>query len=165
MQTPVYKESMQELIEIYGNFSFLNYNNVTSIPQLEAAFMTSNPDARVFLCNYAGKAKTLKPHDCDLFHRSITNEGFGYSFNMANFWDIFSDTFFNKQFSHIMRPKGFDQIPSPEALKEDEDFQRWDLYPKQGIYFPLTDTFHQKSLGCKIKIFISFHFRKIFKGK
>ena len=135
MQTPVYRESMNELIEIYGNFSFLNYANVTNIAPLETAFMTSNPNARVFLCKYAAKMETLDPQNCDLFFRSITNEGFGYSFNMANFWDIFSDTFFNRNFSHIMRPKGYDQTPSPAAMEENEDSQSW-IYPKQGIHFP-----------------------------
>ena len=135
MQTPVYKESMNELTEIYGNFSFLHYTNVTNIASLETAFMTSNPDARVFLCKYAAKTETLHPRNCDLFFRSITNEGFGYSFNMANFWDVFSDTSFNRNFSHIMRPKGDDKIPTPSAIDEDDVSQRW-VYPKQGVEFP-----------------------------
>ena len=135
IQPPVYKETMKELTEIYGNFSFLHYDNVTGISKLETTFMTSNPDARVFLCKYAGKIELLNPNSCDLFSRSITNEGFGYSFNMANFWDIFSNASYNQNFSNIMRPKGYDQDPSPSGFDENDDAQRW-VYPKDGVQFP-----------------------------
>ena len=55
IQPPVLKETMEELTEIYGNFSFLQYKNVTDILSLKTSFMTSNPDAKVFLCKYVGK--------------------------------------------------------------------------------------------------------------
>ena len=135
VQAPVYKETMEELTDIYGNFSFLKYNNVTNLASLETPLVTSNYDARIFLCQYAGIPEQMNPSTCDLFFRSITNEGFGYSFNMANFWDIFSKASFNKKFSKIMRPKGHDQPASPMAINEEDDSQRW-VYPKEGVLFP-----------------------------
>ena len=127
IQAPVYKEDMKELTDIYGNFSFLQYSNVTSSSKKD--LMTSNTDSRIFLCKYAGKPKEWIPEFCDLFFRSITNEGFGYSFNMANFWDIFSNTSSNQNFSHIMRPKGHNK-----SVSTDVDGNR--VYPKEGILFP-----------------------------
>ena len=135
IQAPVYKEPFEELTDIYGNFTFLQYPIVTDIPLLKRELMESNPDARVFLCRYAGEPKSLQPINCNLFFRSFTNEGFGYSFNMANFWDIFSSTSYNQNFSRIMRPKGYDQDPSPSVIDEDDDSQRW-VYPEKGVLFP-----------------------------
>ena len=136
IQAPVYKETVKELTDIYGNLSFLQYNNITEFPVLKAPLVTSNSDARIFLCQYAGIPEQMSPSACDLFFRSITNQGFGYSFNMANFWDIFSKkNSFNKKFSKIMRPKGHDQPSSPMEIDEDDDSQRW-VYPKKGVLFP-----------------------------
>ena len=129
MQAPVYTENMKELTDIYGNFSFLQYNNITGMALLEEYLMKSNSDARIFLCKYAGKPEQWDARFCNFFHRSITNEGFGYSFNMANFWDIFSNTSFNQNFSHIMRPKGHDE----SVITSDDDTR---IYPKEGILYP-----------------------------
>ena len=128
MQAPLYTENVKELTDIYGNFSFLQYNNITNIDHIKFP-MTSNSDARIFLCKYAGKPKLWNPWSCDLFFRSITNEGFGYSFNMANFWDIYSNTPFNQKFSHIMRPKGHNE----SVMTIDDDTG---IYPKEGILYP-----------------------------
>ena len=131
MQTPVYEESLTELTEIYRNFSFLGYPNVSGLDPFERNLMLSNPDARVFFCKYDKKPDAWNPENCNIFFRSITNEGFGYSFNKANFWDIFSNTSYNQKFSAIMRPKGHDQAPSPPS-KEMESR----IYPSAGIVFP-----------------------------
>ena len=77
MQAPVYTENMKELTDIYGNFSFLQYNNITGMALLEEYLMKSNSDARIFLCKYAGKPEQWDTKFCNSFHRSITNEGFG----------------------------------------------------------------------------------------
>ena len=136
VQAPVYKETMEELTDIYGDLGFLQYNNVTNLASLISPLVTSNSDARIFLCQYAGIPEQMSPSTCDIFFRSITNQGFGYSFNMANFWDIFSKmNYFNKKFSKIMRPKGHDQPSSPMEIDEDDDSQRW-VYPKKGVLFP-----------------------------
>ena len=131
MQTPVYEESLTELTEIYGNFSFLGYPNVSNLDPFERNLMLSNPDARVFFCMYDGKPEAWKPQNCNLFFRSITNEGFGYSFNKANFWDMFTNTTYNRNFSAIMRPKGHDQLPSPPSKDMESR-----IYPSKGIMFP-----------------------------
>ena len=131
MQTPVYEESLTELTEIYGNFSFLGYPNVSDLDPFERNLMLSNPDARVFFCKYDGKPEAWKPQNCNLFFRSITNEGFGYSFNKANFWDMFTNTTYNRNFSAIMRPKGHDQPSSPPSKDKESR-----IYPSKGIMFP-----------------------------
>ena len=128
MQAPVYKENMEELTDIYGNFSFLRHNNINNMASLEGDLMTSNSDAKIFQCTYAGKV-FWSPESCNLFFRSITNEGFGYSFNMGNFWDIFSNTSFNQNFAHIMRPKGHNE----SAMISDDDNK---IYPDKGILYP-----------------------------
>ena len=34
-----------------------------------------------------------------------------------------------------MRPKGYDQDPSPSVIDENDDSQRW-VYPEKGVLFP-----------------------------
>ena len=80
----------------------------------------------------------------------MTNEGFGYSFNMANFWDIFSKISFNRVFADIMRPKGYDQEPSPSELDENDETQRW-VYPKFGVEFPKVIHFIKDNLCERVK--------------
>ena len=45
MHTPVYEESLTELTEIYGNFSFLGYPNVSGLDpqqvQVDLSYATS----------------------------------------------------------------------------------------------------------------------------
>ena len=50
----------------------------------------------------------------------MTSDGIGYTFNNANFWDIFRKTKFTKLFAKIMRPKGFDKEPSPHEVDEND---------------------------------------------
>ena len=39
----------------------------------------------------------------NIYYFGITNEGIGYTFNNANFWDIFARTNYTKLFAKIMR--------------------------------------------------------------
>ena len=49
--------------------------------------------------------------DCNLLKRSITNAGFGYSFNSIDYWMMYKKTTFTKTFAKIMTPKGHEKIP------------------------------------------------------
>ena len=137
MQPPVYSEDIDELTEIYPELDNISYPLVSKVPSLMRNLIASNTNARIFMCQYAGKPKTLSPSNCNIFYRSITNEGFGYSFNKANFWDIFSKTDYNMKFAEILRPKGFNESASPSPMDEEDDSQRW-VYPRNGVLFPET---------------------------
>ena len=94
--------------------------------------MEYNKNPRILMCQY-GEGKPVKimvPKDCQAFHTSMTNAGIGYTFNNANFWDIFTKTNYTNLFAKIMRPKGFDEEPS-DIKVEDE----YSMYSK-NITFP-----------------------------
>ena len=71
MHTPVYEESLTELTEIYGNFSFLGYPNVSGLDPFERNLMLSNPDARVFFCKYDKKPEAWNPENCNTYIQSF----------------------------------------------------------------------------------------------
>jgi hypothetical protein len=74
---------------------------------------------------------------CHLFHRSPTDEGIGYSFNNANFWDVYSRSEYNEIFASIMFPKGYNKSASPSNKDDSDESQRW-VYPREGVLFPQT---------------------------
>ena len=47
------------------------------------------------LCQYAGKPKKMTFRNCNLFRRSFTNVGLGYSFNNGRFQEMFKDNKMN----------------------------------------------------------------------
>ena len=69
--------------------------------------MERNRNPRVFMCQYAREPKQMTYKNCDLFQISMTNVGLGYSFNQADFWDLYSSTWYTKEFAKIYWPKGF----------------------------------------------------------
>ena len=76
--------------------------------------MEYNQNPRVLMCHYLeGKPlDVMIPEDCQAFKLSITTEGIGYTFNNANFWDMFTITNYTSLFAKIMTPKGFDRDPA-----------------------------------------------------
>ena len=136
MQPPIYQETLEEITDIYGNLSFLGpYQNVTHVTKLTNKLMKTDFNARILMCRYAGVPSTLNPSNCNIFQRSLTNEGLGYSFNHANFWDIFAETPYTKLYSQIMMPKGYKEAPTPSDKEVEDENQRW-IYPQKGILFP-----------------------------
>jgi len=136
MQPPIYQEKLEEITDIYGNLSFLGpYQNVTHVTKLTNKLMKTDFNARILMCRYAGVPSTLNPSNCNIFQRSLTNEGLGYSFNHANFWDIFAETPYTKLYSQIMMPKGYKEAPTPSDKEIEDENQRW-IYPQKGILFP-----------------------------
>ena len=156
IQPSLYHEPLDEFLESYDNLEFLPYKNLTTYIRENGAkkLMESNTNPRIFMCRYAGEGKLL-PQNCNLFHTSLTNQGIGYSFNIANFWDIFSHTRYTNLFAKIMRPKGYKTKPSKEEfyLKNEDD--QW-AYPENGIISPIRSGptsrlevcwYHQHSTG------------------
>ena len=137
IQPVLFRESLEDFLKVFNSLDFMIYNNVTNFADLRNNLMEINFNPRVYMCQYAGRPATMQPEYCDLFYTSLTNEGIGYSFNKANFWDIFSKTPYNKLYAKIMRPKGFDLAPSPLDFDEDDEHQRW-VYPANNISFPDT---------------------------
>ena len=137
IQPPLYHEPLDEFIESFDNLEFLPYKNLTTYIKENGVkkLMETNTNPRIFMCRYSGVDKLLPPN-CNLFHMSLTNQGMGYSFNVANFWDIFSHTKYTNMFAKIMRPKGYNTKASKEEfyLKNEDD--QW-AYPERGIISPI----------------------------
>ena len=98
----------------------------------------TNPSARIFACYFADEKGALthsvfsQMQNCTYFHRSITNKGFGISFNLADFWTMFKATPFTKSFASVMNPKGNEVLNTNEAIHLAQD----QLYLDQNIIFP-----------------------------
>ena len=75
--------------------------------QLRTTLMERNQNLRIFMCQYAREPAPLYYYNCNLFQTSLTNRGLGYSFNQADFWDLYSSTWYTKEFANIYWPKGF----------------------------------------------------------
>ena len=129
-QPATFTEPLKDFLDSYDNLDFLPFKNLSNHKSNKDLYklMERNVNPRILKCQYAGKGR-LWPEYCNLFHFSMTNDGFGYTFNNANFWDIFTQTNYTETYANIMRPKGF---------KEDQSIQSFDdIYPSKGIRFPL----------------------------
>ena len=54
-----------------------------------------------------GEPESFKMTECNLLKRSITNAGFGYSFNNVDYWMMYKKTTFTEIFADKMTPKGY----------------------------------------------------------
>ena len=113
MQPAMFNEPLEDFLKIFGNLDFLgSFNNLTQNDEfLRRDLMEINKNPRVYNCQYAREPKQIvneygEPF-CDLFHNSLTNGGVGYSFNQADFWDLYSPTWYAKEFANIYWPKGY----------------------------------------------------------
>ena len=132
IQPPVFNEPLDHFLKSYDNLDFLPFNNMTKFEsRKQRNVMEYNPNPRILMCHYAKDTSIdmIVPKDCQSFHLSMTTQGIGYTFNNANFWDIFAKTNYTKLFAKVMRPKGFNKKPSPENQTA--------IYPFQDIHFPL----------------------------
>jgi hypothetical protein len=129
-QPPVFSETMQEINATFGNLDILRFRNLRNFKSLVDPNILKNYNPRIFMCKYAGVPAEMKPHLCHLFHRSPTDEGIGYSFYDANFWDVYSKSEYNEIYASIMFPKGYNKSASPANMEE--------VYPTEGILFPET---------------------------
>ena len=133
-QTPSYYEDSREFESLFGDLSFLEYSNISSIPELRSNLMKTNKNSRVFICDFEGdETKTLiDPKQCKLFHRSFTSQGMGFTFNQADFWSLMKETKFTRTFAKILTPKGHSN-KSKSNINQDHSSN---LYEKSGITFP-----------------------------
>ena len=96
-----------DITSIYGNLSFLgSYSRLEDLEYYDRRHLRYNPNAKIISIKENG----LDIGD-DQFYHTLTHEGFGYSFNTANFWDIVKKTEFTKTFSNIMQPSGHESEP------------------------------------------------------
>ena len=137
IQPVSYIEPLNDFLKSFDNLDFLPYDNLTTFTKCgshpkntcKRNLMETNINPQVLWCQYKGKPESFSAEpNCNSFHTSLTNEGFGYSFNQANIWDIFSGTQYMKLYSKILRPKGYDLKPS----------SNYEIYPNQNISFPIT---------------------------
>ena len=135
IQPAKYNEPLEEFLESFDDLKFLLYKNLTGLRNDKDLFklMETNLNPRVWLCDYAGEYNIFNPQSCNLFRTSMTNDGFGYTFNNANFWDIYSRTNYTETFAKIMQPKGLKEDKFQQNF--DENDEQW-VYPKNGIRFP-----------------------------
>ena len=70
---------------------------------------------------------------CDLFHFSLTNGGLGYSFNQADFSNLYSSTWYAKEFAKIYWPKDFKSSNSDDHLDEKNGWRN----SKDNIFYPV----------------------------
>ena len=130
LQPPTFYISHQEIIDRQNETKKVPFDKVEKVPK-------TNPSARIFACDFADEKGALtssvfsKMKNCTYFHRSITNKGFGISFNLADFWTMFKETPFTKSFASIMNPKGKEN-PNSKAFHQTQD----QLYLDQNIIFP-----------------------------
>ena len=104
-------ELFRGFLDEFGNLDFLGFTNLTKFGFYRTRFMGMNFNPIVFKCQYARKFGNEYNMEwfglCDLFQFSLTNGGFGYTFNQADFLDQYISTWYTKEFSKIYSPKGF----------------------------------------------------------
>ncbi len=139
-QPPHFYDSLDEIAATFGNGSILEYNTLLNKSQT-LEYVRSNFNPLVMMCRYAGQPETMTMTGCDLFRRSITNEGIGYTFNQAKFWDTYKDNDYNQMFARVMFPKGYNESGTHDSNIDgsgvEDDSQRW-VYPQEGVLFPET---------------------------
>ena len=109
-----------------------NQYNHSSIPNGSKARLKSilhNVDARIYGCQYGvSKWQTQDMYGCNHFHRSVTTNGFGVTFNAADFWTMFHQTPFSESFHRVMKPKNDQSMI--------QTTNQYNLYKGRNIKFP-----------------------------
>ncbi len=102
LQPPHFRQRQDEALRdlSLAKKAFKSYHLKTEAPEW-------NINPRVFSCYLLGNPMTLSDATkCQLFSRSYTNTGFGYSYNMGSFWrNHFRSNNYNKVFFDIMYPQ------------------------------------------------------------
>ena len=134
MEPALFKEPLEEFLQVFGDLDFLgSSNNLTKSGQ---TLMERNLNPRVFMCQYAREPREMIKGGiprCNLFHYSLTNGGFGFTFNQADFWSLYSSTWYTKEFAKIYWPKGFKNFNSHGHFAEKKGWR----YSKDNIFYPI----------------------------
>ena len=91
-----------------------------------------NHDARLFACKY--NDKKMKTFDrmmknCKMFHRDITMNGIGITFNSADHWTKYKETDYMNNFAEIFKPKGYSSYP----IQEEQNTNQFKIYEGKNI--------------------------------
>ena len=128
LQAPTYYTQEKEVKEKKEIIQQLPFENILSS---DPKFIMENKNARIIACNYANEKEYFSNmKNCTRFHRSITNKGFGITFNAANYWSMFNDISFTKLFAQTMSPKGYHG--SEDTIENDQE----KLYKGKDVIFP-----------------------------
>ena len=133
MQSALFEESLEDFLEVFDNLDFMSgFSNSTKSRQ---TMIGRNLNPRVFMCQYAREPNEMlmKYDNCDLFRLSLTNGGLGYTFNQADFWDLYTSTWYTKEFAKIYWPKGFKSSNSDDDLNEKKGWRN----SKDTIFYPV----------------------------
>ena len=102
------------------------FSNITNVFKDSGFFIKPNGilnrrnfNSFIPLCQYAGKPIEMKFQNCNLFQRSFSNMGLGFSFNGESFWNTFKRNKYNSIFERIMYPKVNKLVQFPESSGPD----------------------------------------------
>ena len=141
MQPVLFKDPLKDFLDIFGDLDFLEFNNLyeskNTGEHTTKSLTERNRNPRVLMCQYRRQplnmieltSNAIVVPKCNLFHLSLTNGGFGYTFNQANFWDMYSSTQYTEEFAKIYRPKGH---KTPDS---DHDYSNTNH--KDNIFYPI----------------------------
>ena len=131
MQPALFNEPLEDFLEVLDNLDFLGgFYNLT---KSELMLLKENVNPRIFMCQYAREPETMDFSNCDLFQVSLTNGGLGYSFNQADFWNLYSSTWYANEFAKIYMPKGFKSYNSDDYLNEEKEWRN----SMDNIFYPV----------------------------
>ena len=141
MQPALFQEPLENFLDVFHNLDFLIFNNLTKFEGSKYGYLNEklnqNWNPRIFMCQYGRKPIDILVEgnlecDPDLFHISMTNGGFGYTFNQADFWDLHTSTWYIKEFAKIYRPKGFQKYDSEKIINSKDGSKNNIFYPVQS---------------------------------
>ena len=132
------RDSLQP-IRYFKDKDEMNYvqNLSSSIPFEKSKSLRAelNHDARLFACKYNDrKMKTFVKmvNNCEMFHRDITMNGIGITFNSADHWTKYKDSDYMNKFAKYFKPKGYSNLP---IQKETNKYQT-ETYKDKNILLP-----------------------------
>ena len=134
-QPPHTVESDDDFAATFEGFPNLGY----SVRNKKVIKHVSNP--AIPMCQYAGDPEEWTMDTCNIMKRSITNIGFGYTFNNVDFWMLYQKTPFTKTYSDVMAPKGHEKPQVPfdwRALSSLPISQAKNLYQLGDVRTPTT---------------------------
>ena len=114
-QAPHYLETEEEMEATFQNATFLKYPihfplklTLRNVKKTWYGDGIINNNPKIPFCQFLvpGTSSPNKITACNLFSRSITNEGLGFTFNGPNFWDMHHRSTYGNIFARIMYPKG-----------------------------------------------------------
>ena len=117
-QPVTFLASERDITERENMLGKLAFDNVLSLHYLyKKRFLEENHDAMIPLCRYTNVQHMEDKFKCEEFKWSLTNAGFGITFNAADFWSIYKPTKYLKIFKEEMRPKGY-SLSNQESSNE-----------------------------------------------